>query len=101
MDCSTQEPTMRRVMKVTNVYNPYQYTYPCNNLSQKGTKFIQLLFQWCCFIICSQHEISYAPHGSVSANSNNNSSCPARDDHGTLEINMDEKLYRTSKAKHI
>lgn len=32
MNCATQETTMRRITKVTNIYNPHQYTYPCNNL---------------------------------------------------------------------
>jgi len=33
VDCTTQEPAMRRVTEVTNVYNPHKYTNPCNNLN--------------------------------------------------------------------
>lgn len=32
MNGTTNEPTMRWVTKMTNVDNPYQYTYPCNDL---------------------------------------------------------------------
>lgn len=32
MNSTTQEPTMSRVTKVTNIYYPYEYTNPCNNL---------------------------------------------------------------------
>jgi hypothetical protein len=33
VDCTAQKPTMRRVVEVTNVYNPHKYTNPRNNLN--------------------------------------------------------------------
>lgn len=40
MNRTTQEPTMGRIVEVTNIYNPYQYTNPCYNLKT------QQIFIW-------------------------------------------------------
>jgi hypothetical protein len=40
------------------------------------------------YIICMQHGITDAPHGSISSNSNNNSSCPTRNHYCTLAVNI-------------